>query len=87
MYWQCHHFFVSSTFDCFNIICKQYHNTTLNPFLNGTENGDIDSTLNGPSLGDEESVSVDGAITLTRRHTVLDVSVLPRGVPTVLCRF
>ena len=34
--------FVSGTFDLFNIMCKQHHRTALNPFLNGTKNGDAD---------------------------------------------
>ena len=37
-------FLVSGTFDPFNVMCKQRHRNTLNPFLNGTKNGDIDGT-------------------------------------------
>ena len=36
--------FVCSTFDIFNVTCKQCHSTALNPFLNGTENDDFDGT-------------------------------------------
>ena len=42
-YRQCH-LFVSIIFDRFNIMCKQYYETTLNPFLNDAQNGDTDST-------------------------------------------
>ena len=34
--------FVSGTFDIFNVLCKPYHRTALNPFFNGMTNGDID---------------------------------------------
>ena len=37
-------FFVSGTFDLFDITCKQHPKTALNPFLNGTNNGDVDGT-------------------------------------------
>ena len=36
--------FMSGTFDLFNVMCKQHHTTALNPFLNGTKNGDINGT-------------------------------------------
>ena len=36
--------FVSFTFDLFDVMCRQPHETELNPFLNCTENGDIDGT-------------------------------------------
>ena len=36
--------FMSGTFDLFNIMCKQYHWTALNAFLNGTKNSDGDGT-------------------------------------------
>ena len=36
-------FFVSGTFDLFNVTCKQYNRTALNPFLNG-KNSDFDGT-------------------------------------------
>ena len=36
--------FMSGTFDLFDIMCKQHHRTALNPFLNGTKNGDVDGT-------------------------------------------
>ena len=35
--------FVSGTFDLFDVMSKQHNRTALNPFLNGTENGDVDS--------------------------------------------
>ena len=35
--------FVSGTFD-FYVMCKQHHSNTLNPFSNGTKNGDFDGT-------------------------------------------
>ena len=35
-------FFVSGTFDLFDVMCKQRHRTVLNPFFNGMKNGDID---------------------------------------------
>ena len=38
------HCFVSSPFDLSNVVCKQHHRTLLNPFLNGTKNGNIDVT-------------------------------------------
>ena len=34
---------VSSTFDLFDVMCKQHNRTALNPFFNDTKNGDIDS--------------------------------------------
>ena len=36
--------FVSGTFDLFNVMCKQPHKNALNPFFNGTKNGDFDGT-------------------------------------------
>ena len=36
--------FVSGTFDIFDVTCKRAHRTALNPFLNGTKNGDVDGT-------------------------------------------
>ena len=35
-YRQRHHF-VSGTFDLLDVMCKQHHRTTLNPFLNDTK--------------------------------------------------
>ena len=35
---------VIGTFDHFNLTCKHYRRTALNPFLNGTENGAINGT-------------------------------------------
>ena len=35
--------FVSGIFDLFDVTCKQHHRTTLNPFLNGAKNGDVDA--------------------------------------------
>ena len=37
-------FFVSGTFDLFNVKCKQCYRTVLNLILNGTKNGDVDGT-------------------------------------------
>ena len=37
-------FFGSSTFDLFNVKCKQCHRTASSPILNGTKNGNVDST-------------------------------------------
>ena len=37
-----YHIFVSGTFDLSDVTCKQRHRIALNPFLNGTKNGDID---------------------------------------------
>ena len=37
-------FFISGTFDLFDVTCKQYHGTALNPFLNGTKNSDVNGT-------------------------------------------
>ena len=37
-------FCLSGTFDLFNITCKQQHRSSLNPFLNCTNNGEFDST-------------------------------------------
>ena len=36
--------YVSSTFDLFNVMCKQRDRDVLNPFLKGTKNCDIDDT-------------------------------------------
>ena len=36
--------FVSGTFDLFDVMCKQHQKAALDPFLNGTKNGDIDGT-------------------------------------------
>ena len=33
---------VSGTLDVFDVTCKQYHSTTLNRFLHGRKNGDVD---------------------------------------------
>ena len=44
MYRQGHHFFESGTIDLFDVTCNQQHRTELNPFLNGTKNGDVDGT-------------------------------------------
>ena len=33
---------MSGIFDLFDGMCKQHHMIALNPFLNGTKNGDID---------------------------------------------
>ena len=35
---------MSGTFNPFNVVCKQRHRNTLNSFLNGTKNGDINGT-------------------------------------------
>ena len=35
---------MSGTFDLFDVTCEQHLRTALNPFLNGTKNGDIDGT-------------------------------------------
>ena len=35
--------FVSGNFDLFDVVCKQNHRSVLNPFLNGTINGNIDA--------------------------------------------
>ena len=37
---------VSGTFDLFNVMCRQHHWTALNPLLNSTKNGDIDTMEN-----------------------------------------
>ena len=36
--------FVRGTFDLFNVMCKQHNRNMLNPFLNHTQNGDIEGT-------------------------------------------
>ena len=35
-------------------VCKQYHGTTLNPFLNGTKNGDVPSACDQVLFGNVE---------------------------------
>ena len=37
-------FFVSGTFDLFDVVCEQHHRAALKPILNGTKNGDVDGT-------------------------------------------
>ena len=39
--------YMSGTFNLFNVMCKQHHGSALNPFLNGTKNGDIYNTCKG----------------------------------------
>ena len=41
-------FFVSGTFDLFNVICKQHHRAALNPFLNGTKTVTLTVCVNEP---------------------------------------
>ena len=42
MYRLRHH--CGGTTDLFDVTCNQQHRTEGNPFLNGTKNGDVDST-------------------------------------------
>ena len=43
--------FVSGIFDLFDGKCKQHHMIVLNPFLNGTKNGDIDGMCKPGFIG------------------------------------
>ena len=40
-------FSVTDTFDLFNVTCKQRHRTAFIIFINGTQNGSLDSTCKG----------------------------------------
>ena len=38
--------FVSGIFDLFNVMCRRYHTTALDPILNGRKNGTINGSVN-----------------------------------------
>ena len=47
--------FVGGIFDLLELVCKQHHRITLNPFLNGKKNGDVNGTCKRSLINGDRS--------------------------------